>query len=278
MKQQHHILLDDSHLAGNGQVGRYVLVPGTRSRSAAIAEHFEDVRVVDNPRGHTAHLGVIRIGGAAVDVMAISTGMGTASTEIIVHELLEVGARRLVRVGSSGAMDPNIKAGDVVVVTGAVRDEMASRHIAPTEFPAVSHPAAIAAMVDGAHAAGHSAHTFLGVSHTKASLYAREFHHGPMAETNQAYCNMLAECGAVASDMEAAMLFIQANARSALQARPLSVGNMAVPVQAACVLGVYGDDDSDMDLDPALCRLADKRAIETTLHGIIAWAKRDGVA
>lgn len=258
-------------------MGRYVLVPGTRSRSAAIAEHFEEVTVVDNPRGHTAHLGVIRIGGASVDVMAISTGMGTASTEIIVHELLEAGARRLVRVGSCGAMDPNIRAGDVVVVTGAVRDEQASRHIAPTEFPAVSHPAAVASMVDGAKSAGHGANAFLGICHTKASLYAREFHHGPMASINEAYCTMLAECGAVASDMEAAMLFIQASTRSALKARPLDSGNISVPVQAACVLGVYGDDESDMDLDPTLCRLADKRAIETTLQGIVAWARRDGV-
>jgi len=277
MENQHHILLNSAHLSGNGRLGRYVLLPGTRSRAALIAEHFDAVEVVDNPRGHTAHLGVLRLEGASVDVLSISSGMGTASTEIILHELLDVGARRIVRVGSCGSMDPNIRAGDAVVVTGAVRDELATRHIAPVEFPAVSHPTAVEAMVAGARTAGHAEHTFLGIGHTKASLYAREFAHGPMSAQNKAYGELLAACGTVASDMEAAMLFIQASVRSAGHARAVATGNAAVPVQAACVLGVYGDDESDMDLDPVLCRLADKRAIESTLHGIIAWARRDGL-
>ena len=277
MKLQHHILLGSSHLSGNGRIGRYVLLPGTRSRSAAIAEYLEDVVVVDNPRGHTAHIGVLRRAGASIDVLVTSSGMGTASTEIILHELLEIGARRVVRVGSSGSMDPHIRAGDAVIVTGAVRDELASRHLAPTEYPAVSHPAAVSAMVEGARQTGHADHTFLGVGHTKASLYAREFGHGPMGAQNRSYGELLARCGAVASDMEAAMLFIQASLRSAGHAASISAGNASVPVQAACVLGVYGDDDSDMDLDPVLCRLADTRAIEVTLSGIVEWARLDGV-
>lgn len=273
MKLQHHILLGPAHLAGNGPIGRYVLLPGSRSRAAAIAEHFQDVTVIDNPRGHTAYLGTLPSG---VDVLALSSGMGTASTEIIMHELLEAGARRIARVGSSGSMDAHIRAGDVVILTGAVRDEMATRHIAPVEVPAVSHPLAVNAMVSGAFSAGLAEHTFLGIGHTKASLYARELGSGPMAAQNAAYVEMLARCGAIASGMEAAMLFIQAAARSAGQATTLAAGCAAVPVQAACVLGVYGDGHS-MDLDPAVCRLADTRAIQVTLCGIAEWASRDGV-
>lgn len=276
MHLQHHILLGNEHLAGNGALGRYVLLPGSVSRARAIAAHFEDVTVVDNPRGHTAHLGVLRLGGEKIDVLSVSSGMGTASTEIILHELLEAGARRVVRVGSSGAMDPHIRAGDAVILTGAVRDEMATRHIAPVEFPAAAHPAAVSAMVAGAKAAGLSAHTFLGVGHTKASLYAREFGNGPLGEQNAAYTRLLGRCGAVASGMEAAMLFIQASVRSAGHAAPLDTGNASVPVQAACVLGVYGDKHT-MDLDPAACRLADERAIAVALHGIADWARQDGV-
>lgn len=277
MKLQHHIQLAAHHLRGNGRLGRTVLLPGTRSRAAAIAEHLEDVQVVDNPRGHTAHLGVLRREGVAVDALVISSGMGTASTEVILHELMVAGARRVVRVGSCGSLDPNIKAGDAVILSGAVRDELATRHIAPVEFPAVSHPAAVQAMMSGAQAAGHADHVFVGVGHSKATLYAREFGHGPMGAQHREYGELIARCGAVASEMEAAMLFIQASARSARRAASLSAGNAAVPVQAACVLGVYGDDDSHMDLDPGLCRLADDRAIDTALHGIVAWARLDGV-
>ena len=274
---QHHILLGPEHLAGNGGLGRYVFLPGDRSRAASIAEAFTDHEVVDNPRGLTAHLGRLSLDGSPVDVLSISSGMGTASTEIVLHELMAAGARRVVRVGSCGALDPNLRPGQVAILSGAVRDELASRHLAPVEFPAVSHPVAVQAMMEGARLAGVAQDAFLGVGHTKASLYAREFGHGPRGEENRAYGHLLSRCGAIASDMEAAMLFIQASAASAGAASPVGTGNASVPVQAACVLGVYGGDDSDMKLDPALCRLADRRAIAVASHGILAWARLDGV-
>jgi uridine phosphorylase len=277
MELQHHILLGPDHLSGNGGLGRYVLLPGDRSRAAAIARSFTDVTVVANPRGLDAHLGTLVLGGARIDVLSISSGMGTPSTEIVMHELIAAGARRVVRVGSCGSLDPNVRASQVAILTGAVRDELASRHIAPVEFPAVSHPEAVAAMAAGAVAAGLGQEAFLGVGHTKASLYAREFGKGPLGEQNRAYGRLLSACGAIASDMEASMLFIQASVASARQATPVAAGNAAVPVQAACVLGVYGDDDSNMKLDPAQCRQADARCIAVALHGIVDWARRDGV-
>ena len=144
------------------------------------------------------------------------------------HELIAAGARRVVRVGSAGAMDPNLSPG-------------------------------------------------AGVGHTKASLYAREFGSGPLGAVNTTYTQTLARSGAIASDMEASVLMILAAAASAGHAAPLSAGNAAVPVQAACVLGIYGGTDSHMDLDPAVCRQADERAIAVTLHGVMAWARADGI-
>ena len=272
---QHHIQLDEGHLAGNAGLGRTVFLPGSSARARAIAEHFEDVRVVDNPRGLTAHLGVLKIGGESLDALSISSGMGPGSAEIVMHELLAVGARRVVRVGSAGAMDPAIPAGAVVILTGAVRDEQASRHVAPLAFPALSHPTAVAAMVAGAESSNLADSCFLGVGHTKASLYAREFGRGPLGEENRAFGRVLARCGAVASDMEASVLMIMASAASAGAAAPLRAGNAAVPVQAACVLGIYGSEDSHMALDPEICRLADERAIRVALHGSMAWARAD---
>jgi uridine phosphorylase len=268
---QHHIGLGAHHLKGNGGLGRVVLLPGSRGRAQAIAEHFDGVSHVANARALDSWAGTLTRDGHTIDVLSISSGMGTASTEIVMHELLAAGARRVVRVGSCGALDPNLKPGQVAILTGAVRDETATRHIAPVEFPAVSHPDAVAAMVSGARAADLADHAFLGVGHTKASLYAREFGQGPLGDQNKRYGHLLRACGAIASDMEAAMLFIQASARSAGGATPLSAGPAAVPVQAACVLGVYGDDESDMDLDPAVCRLADERAITIALAGAVAW-------
>jgi hypothetical protein len=77
--------------------------------------------------------------------------------------------------------------------------------------------------------------------------------------------------------MEASVLFVLANAACAGRASTVGQGNAAVPVQAACVLGVYGGTDSHMKLDPALCRLADQRAIAVAVQGAWAWAGLDGV-
>ncbi|TNE89432.1 MAG: hypothetical protein EP330_11255 [Deltaproteobacteria bacterium] len=269
MTIQHHIALGPEHLAGNHGLGRVVFLPGSRGRAEAIAAHFDDVVHEGNARALDSWRGTLTRDGKTIDVLSISSGMGTPSTEIVVHELIEAGARRIVRVGSCGAMDPHISASQVAILTGAVRDEQATRHIAPVEFPAVAHPQAVQAMVAGAKAAGLAEQTFLGIGHTKASLYAREFHNGPLGEENARYTRVLSACGAIASDMEAAMLFIQASVRSARQARPIS--DAFAGIQTAVVLGVYGGDDSEMHLDPELCRLADQRAIEVAMAGAMAW-------
>lgn len=268
---QHHIQLGPEHLVGNGELGRVVLLPGSRSRAAAIGARFDDLRVLDNPRGHTAHLGTLTRGGRTLDVLAISSGMGTPSTEIVAHELIAIGARRIVRVGSCGSLDPAVPAGSVAILSGAVRDEMSSRHLAPVEVPAVAHPDAVAAMIAGARDADVADHAYVGIGHSKASFYARELGHGPMAEENRAYMRLLARCGVIASEMEASLLFVLASAASAGRAAPIAAPSSAVRVQAACVLGVYAYYEAEGPLDPDLCQKADERAIDTALAGLFRW-------
>lgn len=268
--RQHHIGLGPEHLQGNGGLGRVVFLPGSRGRAEAIAQHFDGAEHETNGRALDSWRGTMTRDGVTIDVLAISSGMGTPSTEVVVHELIAAGARRIVRVGSCGALDANVSPGQVVVLTGAVRDEMATRHIAPVEVPALAHPTAVASMIAGARAAGLAADTFVGIGQSKASLYAREFGEGPLGAANKAYAEVLKGCGVIASEMEAAMLFIQASVRSAGHATPLSVAS-TTDVQTACVLGVYGGDDSHMQLDPDLCRLADQRSIATAMAGAFAW-------
>jgi len=278
MNVQHHIKLGPEHLEGNGGLGRYVLLPGDRTRAAKIAERFRDVTVVDNPRGHTAHLGVLEHGGARIDVLSISSGMGCPSVEIVLHELLQCGAKRLVRVGSCGALVPGIAAGQVVIATGAVRDEGTTDHYAPKEFPAIAHHAAVEALAEGARRLDLASDAFLGIVHSKDSLYAREFGHGPAGERNREYKKWIGRAGTIASEMEAAALFVVASAATASRpARALGGPKPADDIEAGCVLAVFGDDTSDMDLDPKLTGLAEERAIGVAVAGIGVWAELDGV-
>ncbi len=272
---QHHTRLLPSHLAGNGGRGRYVLLPGDPSRARRLSEMFDGVTVVDNPRNHTAYLGTLpaRDGGPPIDVAAVATGMGPGSAEVIVHEVIAAGGRRLLRVGSCGSLSRQVRPGQVVVVSGAVRDEQASRHYAPVELPAVADHRVVAAMSAGARAAGLGADCFVGLCHTKASLFAREFGAGPAGEANRAYQAWLSRAGVIASEMEASVLFILATAMSADGVRSLDGGDQRI--QAGCVLAVYGGDDSHMKLDPALVALSEERAAAVVREGLYAWAAAD---
>ncbi len=267
----YHIGLGPEHLVGNNGLGRTVLLPGDRSRAARLASHFEGCEHIPNARGHDSTLGQLRPadGGDPVDVLAISSGMGPASVEIIVTELLDLGARRIVRVGSSGPVHPGIPAGSVLVVSGAVRDESTSDRWTPPSFPALSHPHAVAAMTSGARAAGLADHTYVGLCHSKDSLYGREFERGPLAEDNRRFVDALTSAGVLASEMEASTLFVLCAVASAGVVAPVSAGSSAVAVQGACVLGVYGERGSEET------RLAEERAIAVGLAGVLAWAERD---
>lgn len=206
----HHInaTMDDLH--GNNGIGRYVFLPGSDGRAKEIAQYFNDLKINSHPRGHHLYLGTMESNGNKIDVASISSGMGCPSLEIILHELFHLGAKRFLRVGTAGSLQPDfVKLGDIVHVLGSVRDENTTTHYAPIEVPAISsheftqpiiHAASKLKLLDKIHS---------GIVHCKSSFYAREFGAGPKAIENQQYLNLLTPCGVLASEMETAALFIQ---------------------------------------------------------------------
>jgi len=272
MSGAYHIGLGPEHLAGNSGRGRYVLLPGDRSRAERIAGRFADCQHIPNPRGHDSYLGQLPTddGSGPVDVLAISSGMGPASVEIIATELLDCGARRLVRVGSSAAINPSLEPGSVLIVSGAVRDESTSDRWTPPSFPAISHPAAVNAMQRGALAAGLGGRTFTGLCHSKDSLFGRELGRGPLASANREYLQALQASGVLATEMEASLLFVLAAVACAGSIQPIQSGSASVPVQAACVLAIYGEPGSQVT------QQADQDAISVACKGVLAWAAKEG--
>src|SRR5512145_20955 len=117
-----------------GDVGRYVLLPGDPGRVEKIAAHLDDAHFVSSNREHTVWTGALL--GEPVSV--VSTGMGCPSTAIAVEELIKVGSDTFIRVGTSGAMQPEARVGDLAIVTGAIRDEGTTRQYLPLEFPAMA--------------------------------------------------------------------------------------------------------------------------------------------
>ena len=117
-----------------GDVGRYVILPGDPKRCEKIAKHFEDAKLIADSREFVTYTGYLD--GEKVSVT--STGIGGPSASIAMEELVLCGADTFIRVGTCGGIELDVKGGDIVVATGAVRMEGTSREYAPIEYPAVA--------------------------------------------------------------------------------------------------------------------------------------------
>ena len=207
--RQYHVQLEE------GDVGRYVILTGDPKRCQKIAEHFEDALPVADSREFTTYTGYLE--GEKVSVT--STGIGGPSAAIALEELANVGADTFIRVGTSGGMQLEVKSGDLVIATGAVRMEGTSREYAPIEYPAVADIQIANALMNAAEKLEIPCHT--GVVQCKDSFYGQ---HSP--ETKPVSYELLNKweawkrLGCLASEMESAALFIAA---SALRVRAGSV-------------------------------------------------------
>ncbi len=275
--EAHHLLIGPEHLQGNGGRGRVVFVPGSLARAEQIAEHFEDHQLITNPRRLDVHLGTLRSGDLSVDVAAVPTGMGCPSLGIVITELIELGARRFLRVGSAGSLQPQVAVGDLVVATAAVRDEGASDAYAPREVPAVAHSDWVAALASASRTLDELDHTYLGLVHTKDSLYGREFPMGPLTEQNRGYMQLLQDMGVLASEMESSHLFVLSTARGP-DTSPLSAGRGHEDViKSGTVLAVIGDQHSWAPAE--LAHATEARAIRLAVQGALELvAAEDGRA
>lgn len=190
----------------NGDVGRYVILPGDPKRCEHIARHFEDSKLIADSREFVTYTGYLE--GEKVSVT--STGIGGPSAAIAMEELVKCGARTFVRIGTCGGMDLDVKGGDIVVATGAIRKEGTSREYAPIEFPAVADLDVTNALVNAAKKLGYTCHT--GVVECKDSFYGQhEPETKPVSGELMAKWDAWLRLGCKASEMESAAIFIVAS-------------------------------------------------------------------
>ena len=190
-----------------GDVGKYVILPGDPGRCEAIAALFDDARHVAHNREFNIYTGSLL--GEPVSVC--STGIGGPSASIAMEELHNVGADTFIRVGTCGGIHLDVRSGDIVVATGAVRYEHTSVEYAPIEYPAVPDFDLALALRDSALALGCRTH--LGVVQCKDAFYGQ---HSP--EKSPVSYELLQKweswkrLGVLASEMESSALFVVAAA------------------------------------------------------------------
>lgn len=188
-----------------GDVGRYVILPGDPKRCAKIAEHFDNAHLVADSREFVTYTGELD----GVKVSVTSTGIGGPSASIAMEELVLCGADTFIRVGTCGGIDLDVKGGDIVIATGAVRMEGTSKEYAPIEYPAVADLDITNALVAASRKLGYTYHT--GVVQCKDAFYGQ--HEPEMMPAGYELINKWEawkKLGCLASEMETAALYIVA--------------------------------------------------------------------
>ena len=186
-----------------GDVGRYVLLPGDPKRCEKIAAFFDNPKLIADSREYVTYTGTLN----GVKVSVTSTGIGGPSASIAICELTKCGADTFIRVGTCGGIREDILGGDIVIASGAVRMEGTSREFAPIEYPAVANFDVTTALIKASKALQLKYH--VGVVQCKDSFFGQ---HEPeimpvsyeLENKWEAYKRM----GCLASEMESAALFI----------------------------------------------------------------------
>ena len=136
-----------------------------------------------------------------------STGIGGPSASIAMEELYRCGADTFVRIGTCGGMQTEVKSGDVVIATGAIRMEGTSKEYAPIEYPAVADLDVTNALVAAAKEKNFTHHT--GVVQCKDAFYGQhEPEKMPVGYELINKWEAWKRCGCLGSEMEGAALFI----------------------------------------------------------------------
>jgi len=141
-------------MCGVGDIAKHVLLPGDPKRADRIASFFDEARKIAEYRGYVSYTG--RVDG--VEISACSTGIGCPSAAIVVEELARIGAQTFIRVGTTGALQPEIEVGDIVIATAAVRADGTSKVYAPAGYPAVANFGVVSALVEAAGKLGVKVH------------------------------------------------------------------------------------------------------------------------
>ncbi|MFQ3285980.1 nucleoside phosphorylase [Natronomonas sp.] len=186
-----------------GAVDGPVLLPGDPDRVEIVADFWETAEELASHREYRTLVGEYE----GEPVAVTSTGIGSPSAAIAVEELARVGVESFLRVGSCGAIQRDVDIGDLVITTGAVRQEGTSDEYVREDYPASAHGEVVTALVTAAERLGHEYH--LGVTCSTDSFYAGQSRPGVggfRAAGSDERIEALREAGVLNFEMEASAI------------------------------------------------------------------------
>ena len=180
-------------LCGPEDVAELVLLPGDPSRVLRVAEYLDEWHEVAFNREFRTVTGTYK----GMGVTITSTGIGGASAVIALEELIACGGKKFIRIGSAGATQSDIGIGDLIIATGAVREDGASAMYVDKRFPATANHTLVSKMVAIAEKNNYNYHAGLVRSHD-----------GFYMDEEMDLMNYWSKKNILGSDMETAALFV----------------------------------------------------------------------
>jgi uridine phosphorylase len=221
MAKQPHLLVSE------GDLHDVALLPGDPGRVERIADRCENARVVSENREYK----IVNVSYRGTDLTVCSTGIGSPSAAIAVEELAAVGVETMIRPGTTGALQRGVEIGDMVIATGATKDEGTTKRYEAVGYPAVPDYGVLSALVDAADDETGSVH--VGPVATDDAFYAED----------EAYFTDREAAGILAVEMEAAALFTLAR-RKGLRAGAVCT------VDGNLIKGTQKGETDDNELPP----------------------------
>ena len=249
-ERQYHIEL------GPGELAEYILLPGDPDRTSRIASRFDSIELERRHREFASVTGMFR--GRRISV--VSTGIGTDNVEIVIAEILAITEHpTLVRVGSCGALQPEMRLGDLTITTGAVRLEATTSFFVHDGYPAIAHYEAVAALIEAAERLGHRYH--VGITATAPGFFGAQGR--PIPQLPIRYPDLAEEMArqrVMNFEMEASALLVLANLANC---------------RAGVVCAVYANRTTGEFISGNIEDEAEAASVETGLESLLIMAEMD---
>ncbi|MEO2268442.1 uridine phosphorylase [Pseudoalteromonas pernae] len=217
MKTMFHLGISKEQING----ATLAIIPGAPERAGVIAELLDNHTCLAKHREFHVYLGEIK----GISVVVCSTGIGGPSTSIAVEELAQLGVETFLRVGTTGAIQPHIQVGDLLITQASVRLDGASHHFAPASYPAVADFKATAALVAACEANNVPHH--IGITASSDTFYPGQerydTHSGYVPQHLQGSMKQWQALNVMNYEMESATLLTMCS---------------ALGLKAACIAGV----------------------------------------
>jgi uridine phosphorylase len=233
---------------GNEHQVRYALLPGDPGRVEEVAKFLDQPEVIASNREYKTIIGSYK----GVRLFVTSTGIGGVSAGIAVEELKNIGVKVMIRIGSCGALQPHLQLGDLVIASGAVRNDGASYAYINKAYPAIPDTDLLFQVINAAKETGTKCYT--GIVRCHDSFYT---------DKEQDIDRYWSERGILAADMETAALFVIGGLRG---------------IKTASILNVVVEKEGDLEggindyvEESAAAKLGEEKEIHTALEAVVSY-------